>query len=134
MPQPTEPNSIAPVTGVVSLPKGAVAAYGSAVESVAGAGVQVVLTPSISTRRMYVDWVAFTSFSPAAQVAGTATISDGTWTENFQFVESTSAGGAYSPPLKRALMATLPGTPITITIPPIAGGAQAAIASGGYEL
>ena len=136
MPQPGEVNAgTGWSVGVVPLPKGANALYPSNVEGSPGAGVTAVITPTIATRRAYLTKAIITSAAPAAITSGLVTISDGTWTLNFEFVETVSAGGALVLPFgEQPLVATTPNTPITVTVPAIAGGATAAIAATGYEL
>jgi hypothetical protein len=75
-----------------------------------------------------------TSQSPAAQVGGVVTISDGTWTLSFQFVETVSAGGFMHLDFGDApLQASAVNTAITVTIPAISSGAATAIALVGYR-
>lgn len=134
MPQPQEPNALAPVIGVVPLPQGANAIYQSNTGA-AGAQVQAAITPSVVTRRAYLTKAILTSGAPNPLVSGIATISDGTWTLNVVFVETVTAGGALILPFgEQPLVASAPNTPITVTIPAIGGGAVAAVAVAGYEL
>jgi hypothetical protein len=123
----------APSVGIVPLPYGCVTLYGSSVGG-AGAGVTVTLTPAFAYNTVFLTQAFLTATSPVAQQSGVATISDGTWTLNFEFVETTSAGGALPLTFLPPLMASAPNTPITVTVPAIAGGSAVAVSATGYEI
>jgi hypothetical protein len=82
----------------------------------------------------YLGKAIVTSQAPAAMVAGVVTISDGTWTLNFDFVETTSAGGfMHLDFADMPLIASAANTAITVTIPAITNGAVTAISLVGYQ-
>jgi hypothetical protein len=82
----------------------------------------------------YLSKAIITSQGPATQVGGVVTISDGTWTLSFQFVETITAGGFMHLDFGDApLVGSAVNTAITVTIPAIGSGAATAVALVGYQ-
>lgn len=99
----------------------------------AGASLAVSLAAAVN-RYTYLAKAIVTSGAPAVLQVGVVTISDGTWTMYFQFCETVTAGGfAHLDFSDAPLVGSAWNTPITVTIPVIAGGAVTAIAAVGYQ-
>jgi len=100
-----------------------------------GAGASnAVSLAGVSGKTTYLTKAIVTSTSPAAQQSGVVTISDGTQTLSFQFVESTSAGGFMNLDFSDShFVAAATNTAITVTIPAIGSGGATAIALLGYQ-
>lgn len=97
----------------------------------AAAQLQVSLPASVG-RITCLKNAVITSAAVAAVVSGVVTISDGTFTLNYQFVETVSAGGYMCLDFAEPLPASAANTAITVTIPAITGGAVTAIALVGH--
>jgi len=97
-----------------------------------GAQVQAAL-PVVSGSYECVNHVVITAASPTATVAGTATISDGTWTKTYQFVENAGLGGILVLNFPQPVASSATGTAITATLNAIASGANASLEIGGYS-
>jgi hypothetical protein len=134
VPEPLEISAQGPVFGKLPLPKGANALYATNQETTPGSGITASITPTSAQRRAYLTGVTITSANPSAIAVGTATIGDGVWTLKYQFVETVSAGGCLNLDFIPPLVASAVNSAITITVPPISGGATAAIAAMGFEL
>jgi hypothetical protein len=132
---PLGPRQLGPSFGMLPFPANATPLYQSAVGVSPGAVATATLSPVNVTGTVYLTQAFLTCTSPAAQQAGLATISDGTWTLNFEFVESTSAGGCLMLAFgAQPLMASAPNTAITVTVPVIGSGGTVAVAITGYQL
>lgn len=120
-----------PIFARAAYPDGATPLIRGATGS-AAAQVQVTL-PALAGKSTYLTKATITSDKVAAAVSGVATITDGTWTLSYEFVETVSAGGAldldFDPPLKT----TVPNTTIVVTLPAITGGGAGAVACVGYQ-
>jgi hypothetical protein len=134
VPEPIEPSAQGPVFGELPLPEGANTLYATNIENTSGSGITASITPTSPKKRAYLTSAVITSATPSAVAVGTVTISDGVWTLKYQFVETVSAGGCLNLGFVPPLVASAANSAITVTVPPISGGATAAIAAAGFEL
>ena len=126
---------LGPSIGRIACPANAFPQYQSGLSATPAAIATAVLTPSVSSNTMYLTQAILTADQVTAVVTGNATITDGSWTLNFRFVETVSAGGALVLIFEaQPLMATTPGTAITVTVPVISGGSTVAVSITGYEM
>ena len=132
---PITARPLGPSVGRIACPANAIPQYQGAVSATPGAIATATLTPTNPVNTMYLTQVFLTADEVATVIAGAATITDGTWTLPFRFVETVSAGGALMMVFEaQPLMASAPGVAITVTIPIISGGSTAAVAITGYEM
>ena len=115
-----------------SLPHGSSPAYASATGA---PGV----SNTVTIAALASNFTFITGFTVSAQppsgtnpVGGVVTISDGTWTLYYQFVDTVSAGGFINKELNIPLMSTDVNTAITLTLAAITGGGATAVELRGY--
>lgn len=87
----------------------------------AGAGAAITVTAPGASAKVTRLWGFTIACTPATgTVSGQVTVSDGTWTIPYQFVETTAGGVLQEqyPPID----ASAGNTAITLTVPAIAGG------------
>jgi hypothetical protein len=113
------------------LPNGATQ-QGASATGAAAAQVQVPL-PAVAGQYECFEHAIITSANPTSTVSGVVTVSDGTWTKSYQFVETTSLGGLLIVNLPTPFRATNQNSAITVTLPAITGGAAGAIDVSGYS-
>lgn len=127
------PKSIpGPHVGLLPLPYSAQASYASATGT-AGAQVQVSI-PATANLLGHVTGFTITTGPPSGNspLVGLVTLTDGTWTMNWQITETVSAGGWMHENFPYPLIASGVNIALTLTLPAIAGGGVSAIALQGY--
>jgi hypothetical protein len=98
----------------------------------AAAQVQEVL-PAVPGQYECIEHFVITSANPTATVNGVVTVTDGTWTKPYQFVETSSMGGLLIMNFPTPIRSTSVNTPITVQLPAITGGAASSVEVSGYS-